>query len=247
MEEFEQHQLEEILKHISENLDKKTDIFLFGGAVMVYNNLKPSTKDIDILFETKQDFDRFLKASLKAGFIRDNIPLGYSHFDMTTMLSNPKTKWRLDLFFQRVCKKFCFNLDVKKRSSLFTNIGKLNVYFISFEDIFLMKSLTQRKRDLDDMRTILGKGLDFKEITKEINNQKQHKHDVMERLLEFEEEYDIKLDLPNKLRKEHETHIQKINFKLLKKQAKDMLKTKSKKEVMEYFDLTEEEWGKLNL
>ncbi|MFH1276476.1 MAG: hypothetical protein ABIH82_05175, partial [Candidatus Woesearchaeota archaeon] len=123
-----------------------------------------------------------------------------------------------------VCKKFCFNLDVKKRSRLFKNINNLSIYFISFEDIFLMKSLTQRERDLDDMNVILGFGLNFKEIIKEIDNQKEHKWDVVERVLEFEGHSGTMTALPALLRNQyHEYHEKKIKG-LLKKQIQSMKK-----------------------
>lgn len=246
--EFERTELETILHQIASHLYKKIAIFLFGGAVMVYNNLKPSTKDIDILFESKEDYDHFLEAAKKAGFVRQSVPLAYEHFDISTMLANPKTDWRLDLFLHKVCKKFCFNLDVKARSRLFATINNLYVHFISLEDIFLMKSLTQRKRDLDDMNTLLGFGLDFNTITREINNQKEHEWDIIERLLEFEELYHIKLSLPTTVRKKYQKRAQEKITDLLKKQANTMLdEGKNKQEIMKHFKLSEKQWKKLNL
>lgn len=213
---------------------------------MVYNNLKPSTKDIDILFNNKDDFDNFIKASREAGFVSVNVPVEYEHFEMATMLKNPATDWRLDLFLNKICKKFCFNLDVKKRSKLFTKIENLQVYFISFEDIFLMKSLTRRERDLEDMNTILGYGLDFKEIIKEIENQKEHKWNILERLFEFEEKYNIKLNLLTKLRKDYQKQAEEQMKQLLKKQVKAMKKEKSKEEIIKHFKLSEKEWKELS-
>ncbi|MBU1622224.1 MAG: nucleotidyltransferase [Nanoarchaeota archaeon] len=245
-EEFKQEQLEEILKHIAQFLVRPTKIFLFGGAVMVYNNLKPSTKDIDILLENKQDYEHFIEAAKRAGFISKQIPLEYYHFDLSIMLQNPKTEWRLDIFFKKVCKKFCFNLNVKERSKLFTEINNLKIYFISFEDIFLMKSLTQRERDLEDMNTILGFGLDFKAINHEIENQKEHKWDILERLFEFEEKYNLKLDLSAKTRKAFQEYFEEKIKRILKKQVKVMLKEgKSKERIRDHFKLTEAEWKKL--
>lgn len=244
-EEFEQEHLETILKEIARHLIKRVNIYLFGGAVMVYNNLKPSTKDIDILFDKEDDYTFFIAAAKEAGFIITHVPLEYSHFDMSIMLQNPKTEWRLDLFLNKVCKKFCFNLNVKKRSKLFKEINKLNIYFIAFEDIFLMKSLTRRQRDLEDMETILGFGLDFKVMLQEIENQKEHKWDVLERLFEFEEKFNLKLALPAELRQSYEKHQQEITDKLLRGQIRTMLdEGGSEKEIIEHFELTKKEWQK---
>lgn len=244
--EFEQYQLEKILQNVAKHLSRETNIFLFGGAVMVYSGLKPATKDIDILFDNENDYKNFLKAARTAGFIAISAPLEYKHFDMSTMLRNPETNWRLDLFVNRVCKKFCFNLDARKRSKLFRSIKNLKVFFVSFEDIFLMKSLTRRERDLEDMNTILGFGLNFKEIGREIENQKEHKWDILERIFEFEQKYHIKLSLPAKLRKDYQAYAEEQMKRLLMEQVKAMLKeNKSKKEIQKYFSLSEKEWKRL--
>jgi predicted nucleotidyltransferase len=245
--EFQHHELEQILESIAKKLPTTINVYLFGGAVMVYNNLKPSTKDIDVLFEEEKDYQEFIKAAKAVGFITKYIPLEYHHFEMSIMLQNPQTGWRLDLFFRKVCKKFCFNLDVKKRSILFKKINHLNVHFISFEDIFLMKSLTQRERDLDDMNTILGFGLDFKELVKELDNQKEHKWDVVERLLEFEKYSGKKLPLPIRLREQYQEHQKQTINNLLQQQIQSMKKEgKSKKEIMNHFELNEEEWKRFS-
>lgn len=117
--EFKQEELEQILHTISEHISRPINIYLFGGAVMVYNNLKPATKDIDILFEETLDYNEFLNAAKPALFFTKSIPIEYNKFYMATMLQNPQTNWRLDLFLRKVCGKFCFNLDVKKRSKFF--------------------------------------------------------------------------------------------------------------------------------
>lgn len=242
--EFELEHLDDILQQISENLTKQINIYLFGGAVMVYNRLKPATKDIDILFENQDEYSTFLQAAKNSGFITKNIPFEYRQFDMILMLHHPETRWRLDLFLRKVCNKFCFNPDVKQRSKLFKNMDPLRVYFISFEDIFLMKSLTQRERDLDDMNIILGVGLNFNEINKEIGNQHEHRWDIMERLQEFEFTSGTTIPLPSKLRKQHQKQNEEKNNNLLRKQVKSMKdEGKSKGDIMKHFELSEDEWN----
>ena len=241
--EFEKEELEELLKTISEKLSKNISIYLFGGAVMVFNNLKISTKDIDILFKSKEDYLLFVNAAKKSGFITKHIPSEYSQFNMSLMLENLKTGWRLDLFLNKVCEKFKFNKDVQKRSKQIIKQNKLNTFFISLEDIFIMKALTQRDRDLEDMNLILGYGLKFNEILTEIENQKKHKFDILERLFDFEEKHNLNLGLPSKLKKELIEHNNQLINKLLEKQVKEMIdENKKKVEIMQEFELTEEEW-----
>ena len=241
--EFEQNEIEQILESIANHLSQTTDIYLFGGAVMVYNNLKPATKDIDILFEKEVDYSSFIKAAKLTEFVTKSVPSEYHQFDMSMMLQHHKSGWRLDLFLKKVCNKFCFNNDVKKRSRLFKKTGNLNIHFISFEDIFLMKSLTHRDRDLDDMGTIMGFGLNFEELTKEIENQNEHKWDIIERIISFEEHSGTTVAIPLKLKEDFEKYSEEKNKTLLLKQIKSMMKEgKSKEEIINHFHLTEEEW-----
>ncbi len=143
MAEFTQNHLGQILIEIVSKLSKETTIYIFGGAVMVYKKIKPATKDIDILFDSDEDYHQFIQAAKASGFVQTSVPLEYKQFNLSAMLQNYPTEWRLDLFLRKVCGKFEINSAVKSRSSLFQEVGLLKIYFIAIEDIILMKSLTQ--------------------------------------------------------------------------------------------------------
>lgn len=163
------------------------------------------------------------------------------------MYKNLKTGWRLDLFLGKVCNKFKFNKRVEMRSDLKFKLNNLNVYFVSLEDIFIMKSLTNRGRDLDDMNQILGFGLNFDIINEEINYQ-EDKFKIIERIIYFENQYTVKLNLSKKHRVDYKLFVNEENFKLLKSQVQKMLNQgKTKEEVINYFELSKGEIEKLNL
>ena len=246
-EEFKESELNDIFQETSVNLTEEINIYVFGGAVMVFLKLKPSTKDIDILFGTSKDYNIFILTIKQSEFITSEIPLEYSNFNMSSMYKNLKTGWRLDLFLGKVCNKFSFSKEVQFRSKLKMEFNKLKVYFISLEDIFIMKALTNRERDLDDMNQILGFGLNFEIVNGEINNQ-EDKFQIIERIIYFENQYNLKLNLSKKHRRDYNLFVNKENFKLLKLQVQKMLNEDySKKKVIEYFELSNSEQKRLNM
>jgi hypothetical protein len=247
-EEFTQEHLEQILREIALKLSKETKIYIFGGAVMVYKRIKPATKDIDILFDSAKDYHQFMHAAKASGFVQTSVPLEYEPFYLSAMLNNYRTAWRLDLFLRKVCSKFEINPAVKNRSSLFREIGLLKIYFIAVEDIILMKSLTQRDRDLDDIKVLLGYVPEFKSILQALEDQKDaYRREILDRLLEFEERQNLKLSIPPQMREEHERYNKDIFHQLLRKQIKMLLKEgKSKEEIIQMYELNEKEWEELN-
>lgn len=244
--EFNQDHLEDILVCLAAKLAKTTIIYIFGGAVMVYRKMKPATKDIDILFEKDSDYHDFIAAAKECGFVTTSIPSDYKLFFLSAMLQNHHTYGRLDLFLRKVCGKFEFNDQVKKRAVLFKEIGKLQIYFIALEDIVLMKALTDRDRDLDDIKVILG-ALDFKKAIDALEHQKiEYQREILERLLDFEEKQGLRLSIPSTLRKWVAEENEKEWQSLLLKQVKTMLHDgKSKEEIMKYFELNKIEWKEL--
>lgn len=236
--EFNGQELDKIMGGVSKHLDKEVTAYLFGGAVMIHEGLKPTTKDIDLLFKTKKELKHFVDAARKAGFIKTKITGEYALFEMSEMLEHPTTKWRLDIFHNVVCKKFRFNDDVEKRAKKIKKIGLLNIYHLSKEDIFIMKSLTERERDLEDMRQLLGFGLDFDALLSEIQNQDKYKIDILSRILQFEDKYSLKLPLSKQLNAEYDKW---WNERLKKEVAKQIKEGKTETQIRETFNLTEEE------
>lgn len=97
------------------------------------------------------------------------------------------------------------------------------------------------------MTTILGFGLDFKEITSEIDNQQEHKWDIVERIFEFEEHSGTSVPIPTSLRTQALQYTESSDKRLLHQQIIKMKKEgKSKGEIMKYFKLSKEEWQNLN-
>lgn len=67
---------------------------------------------------------------------------------------------RVDIFVKTVCHKLFLSNGMKGRSEFHGDMGHISLYICSREDIFLLKSVTERNRDLDDMVVLYRKGLD---------------------------------------------------------------------------------------
>ena len=59
---FEKDYIERELQRVGLALKSKTIIFLIGGSTMVFGDLKPATKDVDIVFTSPDEFKEFVEA-----------------------------------------------------------------------------------------------------------------------------------------------------------------------------------------
>ena len=79
--------------------------------------------------------------------------------------------FRWDVFVNKVCGGLSFSEDMQKRSKPFKKFSSIRTYLISPEDIFILKSITSRPRDREDMFTLFSHGLNIETIKKEIQKQ----------------------------------------------------------------------------
>jgi len=91
------------------------------------------------------------------------------------------------------------------RAELFKSYGKLSVYLLSREDVFLFKGLASegRRRDLPDMQ-LLYPNLDWKVIEKELASQALASELIglfIRRLEEFQDTYRLDVPILARLRK----------------------------------------------
>ena len=48
--------IEELFYEIDENLTDKVNVYIIGGAALLFEGLKPATKDIDLILKDKDEF-----------------------------------------------------------------------------------------------------------------------------------------------------------------------------------------------
>ena len=87
---------------------------MIGGAVLLYQNLKEATKDIDVILSTKEDFLEFQSALIKIGFGKKQSDISYKNLDLTYLLI--RDDFRIDLFMKKVCSKFFLSEGMIKRA-----------------------------------------------------------------------------------------------------------------------------------
>jgi len=160
------NKIKELFKEINDNLESKIEIFIIGGAVLLYHSLKPSTKDIDIVIESKTKFIEFEKALKKAGFKTKETSIEYKNLNLNYIFE--KEDFQIDLFHKKVCSKFYLSPHMEKRAEKIINLSNISVFLCSKEDIFLFKTMTDREGDLDDCISLSTSGLNWDTIYNEL-------------------------------------------------------------------------------
>lgn len=162
-------QIEELFKEIENQLKRKVHVFAIGGTVLLQQGMKPATKDIDIITETKKEFDTFQNTLKSIGFKTKLPTTEYKHMNINQIFI--REDFRIDLFYKTVCKGFSISKDMIKRANIVLELKKLKVFFCSNEDIFLFKTMTQREGDLEDCISLAQRGIDWKVILTELKKQ----------------------------------------------------------------------------
>lgn len=153
-EKFTAKQLEELLAEIGQSLEKNFKAYLIGGCNMSLQGMKASTKDIDLVVETKKDFESLSATLLKIGFRQSkNAPKAYEKMSPSGIFEN-KNRPRIDVFTKIVCNALHLSKEIMEKSRP-RQYGKLTIKFISPESIILFKAITEREGDLEDIATIM--------------------------------------------------------------------------------------------
>jgi len=181
-------------------------VFLFGGENMRIKGLKQSTKDVDLVVERKRSFILMKNALEKMGY-RALAPREVPEVDKRLEPSGIFAKEgypRVDIFMGLICNKFKLSPGMIQRSEKKT-FGKLELYLICKEDLFLLKSITGREADDIDMVTLARSGkFDWRIVVQELYQQerlvRQHFcHPVLDSLESVMEQLGIKVPVYREL------------------------------------------------
>ena len=148
-----------LLRRAGEACPRRVKVYLIGGGAMALRGEKDATKDIDLVLESQDDADELKKVLERIGFRVDaRRPDECRALVDATILSRP-AGLRADIFVGKVCGMMAFSEGMKSRAVLVGELGKVTLFMCSREDIFLLKSVTERMRDLDDMMSLFRSGL----------------------------------------------------------------------------------------
>lgn len=162
-------QIENLFNEIDKNLTDKVNVYIIGGAALLFEGLKPATKDIDLILKNKDEFNAFNKSLIAINFKEENPSEIYKKMELSNIMI--RDDYRIDTFLKKVCKKFALSNEMVKRSNQILSLKNISVNKCSNEDIFLFKSMTERPGDLEDCIELIKKGLNWNEIKDEMINQ----------------------------------------------------------------------------
>jgi len=174
-EKFGKDYVEKEFWKIGLALKTKIKIFLLGGCAMVFRDLKPATKDVDIVFTSPTELKEFVDALKSLNYYEVvKLPKEYEKMGASAVLRNID-EFQCDLFYKQVCRGLRISDRMINRAEHLKTFGNLEVYMMSLEDIFLFKGMTERNADLDDMRVLAEIGLDWNVIKEECISQEKRK------------------------------------------------------------------------
>ena len=162
-------ELEKLFAELDKALDEKIHCYIIGGAVMLYHGLKAATKDIDIVVNSQREFTAAEKTLKHIGFTTKIPTLEYKKVDLNQIFV--RDDYRIDLFQRTVCKGFMLSEKMRERAQKITALKNLTISLCSTTDILMFKTLTEREGDIDDCLLLAAKGVDWKAMLEEIQDQ----------------------------------------------------------------------------
>jgi hypothetical protein len=205
--EFSPDYIDRELDRLDSVLVNHLTVYVAGGYVMARLGLKPATKDIDVILEDERQFESLVGA-LKDARYRELTPRmlakPYLNLSASAVLENADG-FRWDVFERVVANKLALTGTMRSRAKPGYRNTRLTLLLLSKEDIFLMKSVTERDRDLEDMFLLGRTGLDYNAVFEECTVQSELTDSVWEsglydRCEELDSRYGLKVPFMRKLR-----------------------------------------------
>ncbi|MCD4846010.1 MAG: hypothetical protein K8R25_16145 [Methanosarcinales archaeon] len=209
------------LEKISRVLTMPIDIYLIGGGAMIEYGLKAATKDIDVILSTNVEAIELILALKRSGYQQiqtSRLALEYKEMSATQILENADG-FRWDIFQEFVCKKLRLSNGMIKRAKPHITRRSLTVWLVSREDIFLLKSVTQRDDDEEDMLILARSKLDWDTVLQECIDQSRHdlicEIDLYDKLDRLKTTHGLKTPIYN--------YISKVSQEQMEKWFEDMI------------------------
>lgn len=165
----------DLFKDIGRRLAEKIEAYLLGGENMRLKGLKPRTKDCDLVVSDDRSFLAIVEALKSMGYESANksrLSADDARIDASDILEH-STRSRIDIFKQVVAHKLALSEGMKKRAKLET-YDNLILGILANEDVFLLKGVTLREGDIQDMgRLAQSPGFDWQIIWDEMERQEK--------------------------------------------------------------------------
>ncbi|MCX6652443.1 MAG: hypothetical protein NT137_03705 [Methanomassiliicoccales archaeon] len=229
--QFNKEEVLSVLVEAGKICSKNISVYLVGGGAMAIRGEKDATKDVDLILESEEHAEELNKALTRLGFEVSIRPPVECKSLVDARILTISRGMRIDIFVGTICDKLIFSQGMKKRSEFYSDLSQISLSLCSREDIFLLKSVTERNRDLDDMIVLYRKGIDKETLLTECRFQSQHDDLIGGRIWEvfllikieeMEKKYGISIPWKRELSKIAEV---KLGSKLVLEQIKGGLNT----------------------
>ena len=148
-------QIYDAFEEMDNNITQKINIYLIGGAVLLYHNAKPGTKDIDLIVNSKEEYTQLIKTLEKQDFKLEKPTREYNKLNLENILI--KDNYRFDIFNKIVCNNLFLSENMIKRAKLIKEYKNIKLFVCALEDILVFKSITDRDGDIDDCYSLANK------------------------------------------------------------------------------------------
>ena len=163
-------QQEEMFIAIGNILPKKIFTYAIGGTAMMLLGIKDLTLDVDFVFDKKSDREELMGALRKLGAKESDVTLVYGLKNNTPLMLEFKD-CRFDLFMNKIITS-TFSDAMKERAQETHEFGNLIIKVANPSDILIMKSVTSRAKDSNDIVAIINKShLDWNVVVEESQEQ----------------------------------------------------------------------------
>jgi hypothetical protein len=162
-------EVEEILRRLGERLEQPVQVLVIGGAAMLEYGLKDVTKDIDLVCRDAGGKARILKAAKRLGF--EVVGPEKRHARLGLDRVAVKGGHTLDIFAGRVSYDFGLSQTMWGRGGTTRTFGKAEMRYAAVEDIFILKMIASRPRDIEDCVALASTRMDYEAIYSEIEAQ----------------------------------------------------------------------------
>lgn len=171
----------ELFRLISTAITMDVECWAFGGTAMMFYGYKDETKDADLLFEKEAQCDEFKRVLEKMGYFEKpavDVYVPEKFRDKRKPIMMQRYDSRFDIFVKKIFKTVLSQRMRDEVYSVHDFKGKHNfrVNVLRKEFIVLLKAVTERQNDFDDIRNIveMEKNFDWRLLIEETIWQYRH-------------------------------------------------------------------------
>lgn len=150
---------EALFNQIGMALSKKLVVYSIGGTAMMLRGLKGETLDIDLVFDKESERGQFIETLADLGFKKDERRVIETYGlkkNTPAILRLESGDFIFDLFLNKIISSV-FSDGMKKRATQTHEFGSnLVIKAADPSDILIMKSVTGRAKDNDDIISIIN-------------------------------------------------------------------------------------------